>query len=68
MLSSDGFDLSQPTELLECPICHEQTDFLLRYYDRHNLYSGRACSDSCARSLPGQGAMWDYEAEEPIDE
>jgi hypothetical protein len=53
---------------LECPICSKQVDWLERYYDRHGIYSGRACSDACARSLPGQGDMWDYDAEEPIDD
>lgn len=36
-------------------------------YDRHGIYSGKAC-DKCAKDLPGQGSMWDYEAEEPIEE
>jgi len=35
-------------------------------YDRHGIYSGRAC-DRCAKALPGQGKMWDYEADEPIE-
>lgn len=52
---------------LTCPICERETDYLTRYFDRHGIYSGRACSDACARSLPGQGAMWDYEADEPIE-
>ena len=56
-----------PTER-ECPVCKKKVDYLERFYDRHNIYSGRACSDACARSLPGQGAMWNYDAEEPLED
>jgi hypothetical protein len=56
------------TENLECPVCHKPTDYLQRYYDRHNIYSGRACSDKCAATLPGLGDMWEYDADEPIDD
>jgi hypothetical protein len=55
-------------EMKECPVCHKQTDYLIPFYDRHNCYSGRACSDKCGDTLPGQGAMRNYEAEEPIEE
>ena len=55
---------------IPCPGCQGlfEPHELVRYHDRHNIYSGRACSDHCARELPGQGDMWDYEAEEPIEE
>ena len=51
-----------------CGVCHKETDYLIPFYDRHNCYSGRACSEKCGEELPGQGAMRDYEAEEPIEE
>lgn len=35
-------------------------------YDRHGIYSGKAC-EACTEELPGQGSMWDYDAEEPIE-
>ncbi len=53
----------QPT----CPKCGKLCDDVREFYDRHGIYSGRACP-TCAESLPGQGAMWDYEADEPIEE
>ena len=55
-------------EQLICQICNRKVDYLERYYDRHGIYSGKACSDKCARNLPGQGEMWDYEADEAIEE
>lgn len=54
-------------EVFICQICEKQVDYLERYYDRHGIYSGKACSDKCAKQLPGQGDMWDYDAEEPIE-
>lgn len=52
------------TNARPCPKCGEpESD---RYFDRHGIYSGRACH-KCAHLLPGQGAMRDYEADEPID-
>ena len=54
-------------ECIQCPVCHKDTDYLERYYDRHNIYSGRACSDRCAATLPGQGNMWNYEPCEDIE-
>lgn len=54
---------------IECPGCRKlfSPSDLTRYYDRHRIYSGRACSDECSKVLPGQGEMWAYEAEEPIE-
>lgn len=57
----------EETEKLVCRVCEKEVDYLERYYDRHGIYSGKACSDKCAKSLPGQGDMWDYDAEEPIE-
>ncbi len=51
----------------DCPVCRKPAEQLTRYHDRHGIYSGKACSDVCARDLPGQGSMWNYEAEEPIE-
>lgn len=51
----------------ECPVCYKLTDYLERYYDRYEIYSGCACSDKCAETLPGQGRMRNYDAEEPIE-
>ena len=48
-----------------CPVCYERP--WSRHYDRNGIYSGRACHE-CKHTLPGQGAMWHYQAEEPIDE
>lgn len=48
-----------------CPVCEEKP--AERCYDRHGIYSGRAC-EACSHTLPGQGSMRNYEAEEPIDE
>ncbi len=56
------------TELLICGVCDKTVDYLHPYYDRKNYYSGRACSDKCARSLPGQGGMWNYEPEHGEDD
>jgi len=53
---------------MRCNICEKDVDYLERYYDRFGIYSGRACSDKCARSLPGQGDQYDYEPEEPLEE
>lgn len=46
-----------------CPGCQKEFDKedLIKYYDKHNIYSGFACSDECAKVLPGQGEMWDYD-------
>lgn len=52
----------------ECGVCHKETDYLIEFHDRHGCYSGRACSDKCGSTLPGQGHMWNYEADEPIEE
>ena len=52
---------------LVCPICKKTVDGLYPYHDRKNYYSGRACSDQCAQSLPGQGHMWNYEPEHGED-
>ena len=60
--------LDDGTPALECGVCGKTTDYLERFYDRHNIYSGRACSEKCGMTLPGQGEMWDYDAEEPIEE
>lgn len=49
----------------KCPICGKK-DYLERYYDRHDIYSGRACSKKCSRELPGQGDMYYYD--DDIDE
>lgn len=62
-----SWDTAPPTAI-ECPGCKRITDEWSRYYDRHHIYSGRACSDECARTLPGQGEMWDYEAEESLED
>jgi hypothetical protein len=51
----------------DCPVCRKPAEQLTPYYDRHNIYSGKACSDECARDLPGQGDMWNYEADEDIE-
>lgn len=51
-----------------CSVCNKEVDYLERYYDRNGIYSGKACSDKCARKLPGQGDMWNYENDEPIEE
>ena len=48
-----------------CRVCNEREGSAR--YDRHGIYSGRAC-DQCAPSLPGQGDTWDYVASEPIEE
>jgi hypothetical protein len=53
---------------LICPVCEKPAEYLERYYDRHGIYSGRACSEQCSQKLPGQGIMRDYEADEPIEE
>ncbi len=55
-------------ELTLCPVCHVDDErYVSRWYDRHGIYSGRAC-EPCAHTLPGQGEMWFYDAEEPIEE
>ena len=48
-----------------CPRCGIREGYPV--HDRHGLYSGRAC-EVCEDQLPGQGAMWNYVAEEPIEE
>lgn len=48
-----------------CPYC-DSPESEARY-DRHGIYSGRSC-DKCLTNLPGQGDMWDYENEEPLEE
>ena len=30
---------------LICGVCDKATDYLERFYDRHGIYSGRACSE-----------------------
>ncbi|NJM00506.1 MAG: hypothetical protein HC924_17790 [Synechococcaceae cyanobacterium SM2_3_2] len=50
-----------------CPVCQKQTDWLETYYDRHGIYSGKACGERCAETLPGKGGMWNYQADESID-
>ena len=47
-----------------CRVCNEREGY--DRYDRHGIYSGRAC-DQCAPSLPEQGSTWDYVASEPIE-
>jgi hypothetical protein len=42
----------------KCTVCQEREGF--PRYDRHGIYSGRAC-DTCAPTLPGQGSSWNYE-------
>ena len=49
----------------ECTV-DDCTDYGEPRYDRHGIYSGRAC-DRHARELPGQGDMWDYQATEDIE-
>lgn len=48
----------------QCPRCGKPGAD--SHYDRHGIYSGRACSE-CAVHLPGQGEMWDYVPDEPIE-
>lgn len=52
-----------PWNKVECPGCHKKFNpkDLERFYDRHAIYSGRACSDKCAEILPGQGKNWNYD-------
>lgn len=51
-----------------CRVCEKEVDYLERYYDRFGIYSGKACSNKCAKQLPGQGGMYNYEPEEPLEE
>jgi len=53
---------------LICRVCNRETDWLEEFYDRHGFYSGKACSEKCGSTLPGQGQMWEYDAEEPLHE
>lgn len=66
MTTPDGFHDDDDNRPM-CQICDKPADCLRRYYDRYNIYSGLACSDRCARQLPGQGEMWDYEAQEDVE-
>lgn len=50
----------------DCPVCGRPSDDVEQYWDRHGIYSGRACP-ACADQLPGQGVMRDYVADEPIE-
>lgn len=56
------------TDRLICPVCGRTTDYLERFFDRFGIYSGKACSEKCGDTLPGQGAMRDYQPCEPIEE
>lgn len=67
-LREDPFQDEPVCACLHCSVCHEPTDYLESYYDRHGIYSGRACSEKCGKKLPGQGVMANYDAEEPLDE
>lgn len=60
----DGGDLCRSCFRDLCPQCGKPG--AEEHYDRHGIYSGRACG-KCARDLPGQGASWHYEADEPIE-
>lgn len=60
----DGLNYKESWMCKGDPDCHEHGE---PYHDRHGIYSGRAC-DKHARNLPGQGDMWNYEAEEPVEE
>ena len=45
---------------LVCPVCGELTDYIGAYSDKLGTYSGKACSWTCAETLPGRGEMRDY--------
>ncbi len=60
-------------DLVNCRICDTATPVadLIEFYDRHGIYSGRACSERCGKALPGQGEMRNYDysgAGERLDE
>lgn len=61
------YDAENPDPRLDrpCTVCGVREGYPV--HDRHGFYSGRAC-DRCERTLPGQGAMWNYDAEEPLEE
>ena len=47
-----------------CPRC-KQAD-AEPWFDRHGIYCGKAC-EKCAPQLPGQGEMWNYDPQEPVE-
>lgn len=55
-------------QIRNCQICGKPG--AISYYDRHGVYSGRACppDNKCSDQLPGQGDMWNYEPQESVDE
>jgi hypothetical protein len=64
-----SYDEHDPDPALDrpCPGCGKRESYPV--HDRHGFYSGRACDrQACIDRLPGQGAMWNYDPEEPLEE